>query len=455
MLDIFRIIFILSKWKICSFLPKKYIPGPLYIFLIILEFIIANRKNSKSYNFGFAISNALKEMGPIYIKLGQSLSSRPDLIGHDIANSLIFLQDKLPPFSSDIALGIIEQELGKKSDEIFVSFDKNPIAAASIAQVHKAVTTSGKLVAVKILRPNIEQEYEKNIATLYKLSSILEYFIPEQYKRFRSKELIDVFHESMKLELNFLMEGSSLSEMKQNFHGDEKIHIPEIYWNLSSKRVMTTSWVEGVSIYETDKIINLGFEPKVLSKNLATIFLAQSYRDGFFHADLHPGNIFITKEGKIALIDFGIMGRLSDKDRFAIAEIFHAIFRRDYLEVAKIHIRAGYVPLETDIFLFSQHCRSFCEPISNLPLKEISIGLVLEKLLAMAVEFKMLPQHQLFLLQKTMIVLEGIGKSLYPDINMWELSEPFIKKWAAQNISPEARLLRAAKKIISDLINVV
>lgn len=477
MLDIIRIIFILSKWRIWSLVAKPYISKPLYYFLYILEFVATiSARNFKpmesaqqppktpeiatetllppNNNAGKAIACALQELGPIYIKFGQTLSARPDLIGEGIAKDLFILQDKLPPFSSDIAVATIEKELGKSADQIFADFSTNPIAAASIAQVHKAILRNGDIVAVKILRPNIEAEYAKNIQALYSLSSIAEYFVPARYKRFRAKELIDLFNQSMKMELNLLMEASCASEMKHNCECDG-IVIPNIYWELSSRRILTTSWIDGISIYDKEKIMELRLDTKELSKKLAIMFLSQAYRDGFFHADLHPGNVLITKEGKIALVDFGIVGRLSDKDRFAIAEIFHAIFRKDYIEVAKIHIRASYVPENTNIFLFAQYCRTFCEPIANLPLKDISMGLLLEKLLKMTAEFNMHPQHQLFLLQKTMIVLEGIGKSLYPDINMWRLSEPWIKKWAAKNISPEAQFLRAAKKLFNNLIDMV
>lgn len=452
MLNIIRIIFILSKWRIWSLVVKPYIPLPLYFFLSILEFVIPNKKISKEYRSGNAIVSALQELGPIYIKFGQTISSRPDLIGEEIAKELFLLQDRLPPFSSDIAISTIEKELGKSADQIFFEFNRQPIAAASIAQVHKAILKNGDIVAVKILRPNIEEEYASNIEGLYILSSIAEYFVPKRYKRFRAKELIDLFNRSMKMELNLLIESACCDEMKHNC-AEDGIIIPNIYWNFSSRRVLTTSWIDGISIYDADRIIALGLDTKELSKNLSIMFFNQAYRDGFFHADLHPGNILITTDGKIALVDFGIVGRLTDKDRFAIAEIFHAIFRKDYVEVAKIHIRASYVPEDTNIFLFAQYCRAFCEPIANLPLKDISMGLLLEKLLKMTAEFNMQPQHQLFLLQKTMIVLEGIGKSLYPDINMWKLSEPWIKKWAAKNISPEAQFLRAAKKLFNNLVN--
>lgn len=483
MLDIIRIIFILSKWRIWSLIAKPYISKPIYFLLSILEFVTpsgeldihhcelmesaeqsleaprADKKTSFPRNgdyklAGKALVRALQELGPIYIKFGQTLSSRPDLIGEQIAQDLFILQDKLSPFPSYIAVSTIEKELGKSVDQIFDDFTPEPVAAASIAQVHKAILQNGDIVAVKILRPNIEEEYRKNIEALYSLSSIAKHLVPEQYKRFKAKELIDLFDDYMKMELNLLMEASCCDEMKYNCAGDE-IVIPNVYWELSSKRVLTTSWIDGISIYDTKKIIELGLDGKELSKKLAITFFNQAYRDGFFHADLHPGNVLITKEGKIALVDFGIVGRLSDKDRFAIAEIFHAIFRKDYVEVAKIHIRVSYIPEDTNIFLFAQYCRAFCEPIANLPLKDISMGLLLEKLLKMTSEFNMHPQHQLFLLQKTMIVLEGIGKSLYPDINMWRLSEPWIKKWAAKNISPEAQFLRVAKKLFNNLINMV
>lgn len=455
MINIIRIIFILTKWKIWSLVLRKYISQALYCIFYILETLIPNSRFKTTLTPAIALVNALQELGPIYIKFGQTLSARPDLIGKEIAEALFILQDSLPPFDTNLVRIDIERELSKSITDLFLDFNPDPVAAASIAQVHKAILKTGETVAVKILRPNIEAEYTKNILALYSISSVASYFLPKKYQRFQATNLIDIFKQSMEIELNLLIEGASCDEIKQNFYNDNTILIPTVYWKYSSKRILTTEWIDGVSIYDKDRINNLAIDSKELSKNLSIMFLNQAYRDGFFHADLHPGNILITKEGKIALIDFGIVGRLSDKDRFAIAEIFHAIFRKDYLEVAKIHIRVGYVPDHTNIFLFAQHCRTFCEPIANLPLKDMSIGLLLERLLTMASEFNMTPQHQLFLLQKTMIVLEGIGKSIYPEINIWQLSEPWITKWAAKNISPEAQLLRAAKKIFSNLINMV
>lgn len=444
--DLLRIFFILSRHRIASYIGPKFLPKSLY-FLFRTGEILTLKKGSK--NLGEALALSLTEMGPVYIKFGQSLSARPDLIGEEIASYLISLQDKLPPFSSPQAITILEQELGLKIDDSFASFDKKPIAAASIAQVHKAKLKDGSIVAVKILRPNIETDYTRDIQLLYSLGRKINYILPKKYERFKAEELVNVFNQSMQLELDLRLEAAALAEMQNNYA--ESIYIPKIYWDFTSHKILTTEWIDGISIYDKDALIKSGLNLKDISTKLAVMFFNQAFKDGFFHADLHPGNVLITKEGKIALIDFGIMGRLTDKDRLAIAEILYALLQKDYARVAELHIEVGYVPSDTDISLFAQSCRAVCEPLIDRPINNISIGKLLEQLLEMAASFKMQPQHQLFLLQKTIIVLEGIGKSLDPEINMWKLAEPWIKKWAGKNISPEAKVLRLLKGFLKEL----
>lgn len=388
----------------------------------------------------------MQKLGPIYIKLGQTLSTRPDLIGHDVANSLKDLQDKLPAFDANEAIHVIEMEFCRAIHMIFSKFDNEPVAAASIAQVHKAWLHNGTAVAVKIIRPTIKEEYTKNIRFFYFIAGILEKYHP----RWKPIEITRIFDVTMQRELDFMLEAASLSEMRDNFNGDESVYIPEVYWEATSSKVLTTSWVEGASIYNRDVVIAFGIDPIALSKKVAIMFFNQSYRDGFFHADMHPGNIFIMQDGRIALIDFGIVGRLSDNDRFAVAEILFGIVKRNYMAVAKTYLRAGYIPQTTDIFLFAQYCRAICEPIAGLPLKDVSLARIIEQLCGLTETFGMSAQPQLLLLQKSMIILEGIGKSLDNDINMWKLAEPWIKKWAAKNISPEAKFIRFIKKLIEE-----
>ncbi len=446
MMDLLRIFRIFCRFRISSYIGAKFLPKTLYFIVKIGEFLTPKKK---SQNFGEALSLALKEMGPVYIKFGQSLSARPDLIGEEVASYLISLQDQLPPFDASRARMILEQELEQKIDDIFLSFNDEPIAAASVAQVHKARLKNGADVAVKILRPNIEAEYKRDIKLLYFLSDLIIHILPKKYERFKARELVNLFNASMQIELDLRLEAAAAEEMRGNFN--ESVYIPEIYWDYTSRRALVSEWIDGISVYDKKALIKAGLNLDDIAAKLAVMFFNQAFRDGFFHADLHPGNVLITKEGRVALVDFGIMGRLRGKDRFAIAEILYALLQNDYIRVAEIHIEVGYVPEDTNIFLFAQSCRVVCQPIINQSACNISIGKLLEALLEMAVSFNMNPQHQLFLLQKTIIVLEGIGKTLDPNINMWKLSEPWIKKWAGKNISPEAKLLRLIKGFLKKL----
>jgi ubiquinone biosynthesis protein len=444
MIEFFRVVVILSRYRIWSYLSACLVGVrlPLYPLLMLLEALFYPFR-VESKDFGDALCASLQKLGPVYIKLGQTLSTRADIIGQ-IAEPLSRLQDRLSPFSSDIAVSIFRAECGKSIAEVFAHFEQNPIAAASIAQVHKATLLTGEKVAVKIMRPNIEVEYAKDIRFFYYIGRLLE----RRYPKFKPLEIIDIFNSTMKQELDFRLEASSCSEMNDNFACDETVYIPKVYWGATSKRVLTTSWIDGVSIYDRSAVIELGLDPIALSQSAAVMFFNQSYRDGFFHADLHPGNVFAMPDGRIALVDFGIMGRLSEHDRLSVAEIVFGVIKRDYTAVAKTYLRAGYIPQNTDVVLFAQRCRAICEPIAGLALKDISLAKILEQLCGLTEEFGMHAQPQLILLQKSMVILEGIGISLNREINMWELVEPWIKKWAIKNITPEAKLLRLLKNFI-------
>lgn len=402
---------------------------------------------SPKESFGKRLTDCFYELGPIYIKFGQTLSTRPDLIGAEIAENLKLLQDKLPAFDSKIARELIETRFGKKIDEIFDNFDDQPVAAASIAQVHKAHLKSGEIVAVKILRPGIAQKYDHDMRFLEYCSSVASRSL-KKVQRLKPKEVIAVFRQSMQYELNLRSEAAAASRIYDNFVGDDTIRIPKIHWSYTTDDIITLEWIEGVSIYDKDIIIKQGLDPVEIAAKIAIIFFNQAYRDGFFHADLHPGNILVCPDGKVALVDFGIIGILPEKDRLAIAEILYAFLKRDYQLVAEVHCRVGYIPKDTNLEHFAQSCRAIAEPIIGCAIKDISIGNLLSQLFKVTEEFGMETQPQLLLLQKTMVVVEGIGQSLNTEINMWQLAEPWIKKWAAKNLSPEAKLLRFVKKIL-------
>lgn len=453
LLNFIKIAFLLSKEQILRNNEEFKLPAKLKLlgfFLQIIFYPIGLFVKPKA-PLGQRLTHMLEQLGPIYIKFGQTLSTRPDLVGERVAESLKLLQDRLPPFSTDCAKKIIEQSFGKKLEELFINFQEIPVAAASISQVHKAQTRSGQFVAVKILRPNIHKKYKADINMLYFLAKLLVKFF-KQTKRLRPKEVVDVFNQTMHLELDLRLEAAAASEMQDNFSSDHNIYIPKIYWDLTSENILTTQWIDGISIYDTKAILDLGFDPAKISAKIAVMFFNQAYRDGFFHADLHPGNILLRQDGSIALIDFGIMGRLETKDRFAIAEILLGFLKRDYKLIAKIHLKAGYIKEDTNLALFAQSCRAIAEPIIGLAIKDISIGKLLAQLFKVTEDFGMETQPQLLLLQKTMVVVEGIGHSLDPNINMWQLAEPWIERWARKNLSPEAKILRLLKDIVSGLM---
>ena len=450
---VIHLLYIVSKYRVLTDSGHFELPFSLKVlgrfFSIILYPIGLFTKSN--LNFGQRLAGLFQSLGPIYIKFGQTLSTRPDLIGTEVADSLKYLQDKLPPFSYRIVKARIEERFGQKLSDLFDSFDDTPVAAASIAQVHKAKLKSGEIVAVKILRPNIAQKYEEDIAFLEYGAEVITRFL-KKAKRLRPKEVMSVFRQSMNLELNLRSEAAAASRILDNFANDSSLHIPRIYWNLTHDDIITLEWIDGVSIYDREAIKKLGFDPKDIAAKIAVIFFNQAYRDGFFHADLHPGNILVCPNGKVALVDFGIIGILAEDDRLAIAEILYAFLKRDYKLVAEVHHRVGYIPKDTNLEYFAQSCRAVAEQIIGIAIKNISIGNLLAQLFKVTEEYGMETQPQLLLLQKTMVVVEGIGQSLDEDINMWLLAEPWIKKWAAKNLSPEAKLLRMIKKILNKLV---
>lgn len=397
------------------------------------------------------LGDGLKKLGPIFIKFGQGLSSRPDIIGEDIANTLGHLQDKLEPFATSIARQIIEQEHNQKLEDIFENFSEKAVAAASVAQVHKATLKNGKKVAVKILRPNISKIYKQDIQLLYSIARICNSLFLNA-KKVKLKEAVAIFEKTMKFELDLKNEAAACSEMYDNAIKDDDVIIPEVYWEYSTSKVLVLEWLEGFSIYDDAKIEKYGIVKEELTKKLAIIFLNQAFRDGYFHADLHPGNIFVQKNGKIALVDFGIVGRLSDRDRFSMAEVLHSFINRDYKRVAEIHVEIGFVPKDTNIMDFALACRAAAEPIIGKPINKVSIGHLLESLFRIVSDFGMETQPQLILLQKTIILVEGIGQMLDPNVNIWKLSEPWMKKWATKNISLDAKIYRLVKKVIKEIV---
>jgi ubiquinone biosynthesis protein len=398
---------------------------------------------------GQRLAAALQDLGPSFIKLGQSLATRSDLLGQELAADLSQLQDDLPPFDAALARWMIEAELGRPIDELFSSFDDRPIAAASIAQVHFAVTVEGEEVAVKVLRPAIERQMARDLDFFAWIAAWIERLQPG-FRRLRPIAVVETFAAWTRLEMDLRLEAAAASELAENFADDAGFRVPKVDWQRTARRVLALERVSGIASDERAALLAAGFEPDRVLARAAEIFFKQVFRDGFFHADMHPGNIFIDPNGDLVPVDFGIMGRLDRPTRRYLGEMLLGFLSADYQRVADIHFAAGYVPPDQDKAAFMQACRAIAEPIRDRPLAEISIGRLLGQLFEVSEAFAMETQPQLLLLQKTMVVAEGVGRALNPDVNMWQLGQPLIEDWIAHNLGPQAQL----RSVVEDGLDV-
>ena len=402
-------------------------------------------------------AQALVAIGPAAIKLGQALSTRPDLVGERAAENLSQLQDDLPPAAFGAIKEAIETSFQAPLETLFAEFDPEPVGAASIAQVHRAVTTDGQQVAVKVLRPGIEQEFARAIET-YEWAAAHVERIGGEAERLRPRLVVAHFRQWTARELDLQREAASTSELRQNIVAEPGYHVPEIDWRRTARRVLTLEWLEGIKINDREALIAAGHDPRQLAATLVRAFLRQAVVDGFFHADLHHGNLFALPDGRIAAVDFGIMGRIDRRARLWLAEILYGLITGDYRRVAEIHFEAQYVPPHHSVEEFATALRAAGEPIRGLPVKEISIGRMLESLFSITRDFDMPTQPHLLLLQKTMVMNEGVATALDPDINMWETAEPFLREWLRSELGPEAyyadRIIDTVRalKLIPDLI---
>jgi ubiquinone biosynthesis protein len=388
---------------------------------------------------GQRLATALQAMGPSFIKLGQALSIRADLIGEAIAVDLAALQDRLPPFPAEEARRMIEAELGQPIAALFRSFDEQPVAAASIAQVHFAVTTEGEDVAVKVLRPGIQAAFARDIDLFFWLGRLIERVQP-QLRRLRPVAVVETLAETVRQEMDLRFEAAGASELRENFTDDPSFRVPKIDWRRTSRQVLTLERVGGIRVDDRDALVAAGHDIHRIMANAAGAFFNQVFRDGFFHADLHPGNLFIDAEEAIVAVDFGIMGRLDRRTRYYLADMLLAFLTGNYRRVAEVHFEAGYVPQRQSLETFAQACRSIGEPILDRPINEISLGRLLAQLFQVTEQFQMETQPQLLLLQKTMVLAEGVGRLLDPSVNMWTLARPLIEDWMRENRGPEARM---------------
>jgi ubiquinone biosynthesis protein len=393
-----------------------------------------------------AYAVAFESIGPAAIKLGQALATRPDLVGDEAANDLLRLQDALPPAPYPEIRAAIEAGLGKPVEAVFASIEEKAVGAASIAQVHRAVTTDGRKVAVKVLRPGVEDEFARALET-YEWAAAQAEAIGGELLRLRPRLVIETFRQWTARELDLRREGASASELSEAMEADPNFIIPKIDWSRTSRRVLTLEWIEGLKLSDRDALIAAGHDPKEIAARLVRAFLRQAIVDGFFHADLHQGNLFVLPDSRLAAIDFGIMGRIDRQARLWLAEIIHGLITGDYTRVAEIHFEAGYVPPHHNVAEFTTALRAVGEPIRGLPVKEISVGQMLDGLFGITRDFDMPTQPHLLLLQKTMVMVEGVATALDPDINMWDTSGPFVREWLRRELGPEAWV---ADRLIAD-----
>jgi ubiquinone biosynthesis protein len=383
------------------------------------------------------VLRALTALGPAYIKFGQILSTRPDVVGDELAQQLRILQDKLPPFSMAEASAMVEQELGQTVDELFSTFS-DPVAAASIAQVHRStVRETGQDVAVKILRPNIERDFRRDIDAFYFAASMIEFLSPAS-RRLHPTEVITHFDGVVRGELDLRMEASAAAEFHATTETDKGFNVPALNWNLSARRVMTLEWAEGEALGNVDALIAQGHDLKLLGTNVIQMFLRHALRDGYFHADMHQGNLKVAANSDLIALDFGIMGRIDEYTRRVYAEILIGFIRKDYRKVAEVHFEAGYVPADRDVDEFAQALRSVGEPIFGADASNISMARLLAHLFDVTERFGMEIRIELILLQRTMVVVEGVARSLDPTINMWEVAQPVVEKYIYDSIGPKA-----------------
>ena len=421
-------------------IASKFQEPPLVIKILfkILAFSF-NKKETLETNKdeGERLSSSLESMGTTFIKLGQFLATRPDIIGEELSKRLENLQDRLPPFSSYEAKEIIKKDLGEETFNTILNLSE-PIAAASIAQVHKAqINDEGTIkdVAIKILRPNIKKIFNEEIDAIMLFAFLVESFI-KKTKRLKLVEVVFLLKEITNLEMDLRFEAAAANEYAENTKNDAGFRVPQIYWNFTSENVMTLDWIDGVSIRETEELKRRNIDTKKIAEDIIQHFLRHAVRDGFFHADMHQGNIFIDNNGEIAPIDFGIMGRLDRLSKRFLAEILYGFIQRDYKKVAEVHLVAGLVPKEVPIDDLAQALRSIGEPIFGQAVKDISGGKLLKQLFDVTEKFNMQTQPQLLMLQKTMVVVEGVARKLHPETNIWTTSKPVLESWLRETKDP-------------------
>jgi ubiquinone biosynthesis protein len=438
---LWKILYVFTRYRLDDLVPTEQFPLPLRIALWLAPWRLA--PVPKKLSRGERLRLALEALGPIFVKFGQILSTRPDLIPDDIVNELVKLQDDVPPFSSKEAIELIESQLGESVDTLFAKFDATPMASASIAQVHPATLHDGSEVVVKVVRPGIDKTIDRDLILLDQMARLIEKYSSEG-RRLKPIEVVEDYSNTIHAELNLQLEASNATQLRRNFKDSDLIYVPEVYWELTRTSVMVSERIYGIPVADIEALKAQNTNMKVLAERGVEIFFTQVFRDSFFHADMHPGNIFVAHgspdKPKYIAIDCGIVGTLNEQDQHYLARNLLAFFNQDYYQVAQLHIDSGWVPSNTKVHELETAIRSVCEPIFEKPIAEISFGQVLLQLFRVARRFNMEVQPQLVLLQKTLLNIEGLGRQLYPELDLWNTAKPYMENWIKERFGPKGAL---------------
>jgi ubiquinone biosynthesis protein len=438
---LFQIQRVLLKHRLDDFVRATHLYRPLRLLMLLVPGVGRGRRRRLSRAERLRL--ALTELGPIFVKFGQAVSTRRDLLPPDIANELVKLQDQVPPFPGSTARAIVERAYGRPLAEVFTEFDETPLAAASIAQVHAARLPNGAEVVVKVLRPGMRAVIERDLEVLYALARLAQQYWTEG-RRLRPIEVVAEYEKTVLAELDLMREAANAAQLRRNFAGSDLLYVPEIHWDYCRADVMVMERIHGIQISDTQRLREAGTDIQKLAENGVRIFFTQVFRHNFFHADMHPGNIFVLVDDpanpRYAAVDFGIVGTLDPRDQRYLADNFLAVFDRDYRRVATLHVESGWVPRHTRIDEMESAVRTVCEPIFDRPLKDISFGDILLRLFEISRHFNMVIQPQLVLLQKTLLNVEGLGRDLYPELDVWHTASPILREWMRERMSGGALL---------------
>ncbi len=450
-----RIQRVLLRHRLDDMVRATHLYRPLRLLLLASPDIWAERIRAASQTRGERLRLALTELGPIFVKFGQAVSTRRDLLPPDLANELAKLQDRVPPFPGREAMAALTLAYGKPLGEMFSSFEETPLAAASIAQVHAARLPDGADVIVKVLRPGVRERIESDIEVFYALARLAQRYWPEA-RRVRPVEVVSEYEKTVLDELDLMREAANATLLKRNFAGQSLLHVPQVHWDWCRVNVLVTERIHGVVISDMARLRAMGTDFRKLAENGVRIFFTQVFRHNFFHADMHPGNIFVLADDPsnplYAAIDFGIMGTLDLRDQYYLASNFLAVLDRDYRRVATLHVESGWVPQDTRVDEMEAAVRTVCEPIFGKPISQISYGQLLLRLFEIARRFDMQIQPQLILLQKTLLNVEGLGRELYPDLDVWVTAGPILRQWMRERTGPRA-IIKDLRKQLPDLLD--